>query len=132
MDRMYSIMDIFVLSSFWELLGNVSLEAMAFGKPIVATRVGGIPEVVREGENAILVEPDSPEYLASAIGKLLNNSDLVDRFREKSKEVVKDFTWDAIAEKYIDIYSLVIKCEKGEDNTRRRDEHTAFKIYQNK
>lgn len=100
--------ELFVLPSRREPFGIVLLEAMAAGKAIVATKVGGVPEVVKEGENAILVEPDNPEALAKGIMELLENSDLRKQFGEKSREIVKKFTWNRIAEKYISTYDLVI------------------------
>ena len=101
--------ELFVLPSRKESFGIVILEAMAAGKPIVATRVGGIPEVVSEGENAILVEPESPQALADGLMKLLENPDLVKRFGERGKEIVKNFTWDKIISRYIVVYESVIK-----------------------
>ncbi len=101
--------EIFVLPSRKEAFGIVLLEAMAVAKSIVATRVGGVPEVVKEGENAILVEPDSPEDLASGIINVLENPDLAERFGKKSKEIVKEFTWDKIVDKYIDVYKSLVK-----------------------
>jgi glycosyltransferase involved in cell wall biosynthesis len=65
--------DVFVLSSVTEGLGTSLLDAMACARPIVATRVGGIPEVVADGEVGILVPPRDPEALAGAIGGLLDD-----------------------------------------------------------
>jgi glycosyltransferase involved in cell wall biosynthesis len=67
-------LDLFVLPSRWEGFGLVLLEAMAAGRAIVATRVSAIPEVVAEGETALLVPPDDAPALAAAIGSLLQNS----------------------------------------------------------
>jgi glycosyltransferase involved in cell wall biosynthesis len=65
--------DLFVLPSRWEGFGLVLLEAMAQSCPIVATRVGGIPEVVADGETGLLVPPGDVGALASAIGKLIDD-----------------------------------------------------------
>jgi len=99
--------ELFILPSRREPFGIVLLEAMAAGKPIVATRAGGVPEVVKEGENAILVEPESSDALAQGIMKLLQDSDLRKRFGEKGKEIVKNFTWDKVIERYIKIYDVI-------------------------
>jgi len=106
---LYKGCELFVLPSRKEGFGIALLEAMAAGKPIVATRVGGVPEVVKEGENAILVEPESPRALAEGIIHLLKNSNLADRFGKRGMEIVKNFTWDKIVRKYIAVYNSVNK-----------------------
>ncbi|MFQ5900439.1 MAG: glycosyltransferase family 4 protein [Thermodesulfobacteriota bacterium] len=68
-------LDLFVLPTLQEALGTAILEAMAMGKSVVATRVGGVPEVVKDGINGILVDPDDPQGLADAIIKLLKDKD---------------------------------------------------------
>lgn len=83
--------DIFALTSLYEGLGLVLLEAMAASRPIVATRVGAIPEVVVDGENGILVEPREPEALAAAFGKL-GDAALRARFGEAGRQrVLREF-----------------------------------------
>lgn len=72
----YQAMDVFALSSLREGLPNVLLEAMAFEVPVVATRIAGIPRVIRDGETGILVEAGEVESLSQAIGRLLENSEL--------------------------------------------------------
>jgi len=67
--------DAFVLSSAWEGLPNVVMEAMAAEKPIVATCVGGVPELVQEGVSGYLVPPHDTEALAAAMGKMMGFSD---------------------------------------------------------
>lgn len=65
--------ELFILPSLWEGLPNALLEAMAAGKPVVATNVGGIPEIVVHGETGILIPPRDPDALAIAIIDLLQN-----------------------------------------------------------
>jgi glycosyltransferase involved in cell wall biosynthesis len=71
-----SIFDIAVLASFFEGLGRVLLEAMALNKPIVASNVGGIPDIVKNNVNGLLVSPGEPKALAEAIIKLLKSESL--------------------------------------------------------
>ena len=68
--------DIFILPSLYESFGIVLLEAMAQGKPVIASRVNGIPEVVADQHTGILVPPANPQALAEAIIKLANNKEL--------------------------------------------------------
>ncbi len=67
---------IFVLPSRWEGFGLVLLEAISVGVPVVATKVGGIPEVIEDGKDGILVEPENPEELSNAILRLLSDDNL--------------------------------------------------------
>ena len=68
-----------VLPSSWENLPHAVVEALAVGTPVVATAVGGVPEVVRDGENGLLVPPGSPEALGEALRRLVEEPGLRDR-----------------------------------------------------
>lgn len=68
-----------VLSSEWENLPHAAVEALALGVPVVATAVGGVPELVRDGENGLLVPPGSPEELAAALARIVEEPGLRDR-----------------------------------------------------
>ncbi len=83
-----AIFDVALLASFFEGMGRVLLEAMALGKPVVATRVGGIVDVVEDGETGILVRPGDPGDLARAIITLLEDENLARRMGEAGKERV--------------------------------------------
>jgi glycosyltransferase involved in cell wall biosynthesis len=74
--RLFRAADAVVLSSAWENLPHTVLEALAVGSPVIATSVGGVPEVVRDGENGLLVAPNDPGALADAIGRLFADDDL--------------------------------------------------------
>ncbi len=78
-------MDIFVLPSLYEGFGIAILEAMAVGKPVIATRVGGIPEFVIPGETGVLIEPGNADVLADAIESLLRDSDQARRMGAKGR-----------------------------------------------
>ena len=87
--------------------GGVSvalLEAMAMGKPIVATSVGGIPEAITDGENGLLVAPDA-ELVAEKIDLLLRNPEYADRVGKCAKKTVEEkFTWEQAAERFLQCY----------------------------
>ena len=87
--------DVLVLPSLWEGFGLVLLEAMAAGRPVVASRVGPIPEVVLHGETGLLVEPGQPEPLAAALIELLEHPGLAARLGAAGRRRVADhFTLD--------------------------------------
>ncbi len=90
--EVFSSLDIFVLPSLNEGMGRVLVEAMATGLPIVASRVGGVPELVKNGVNGYLVPPGDKEALAASILSLLENPSLASRMGEKGKEMSKNFS----------------------------------------
>ena len=83
--------DVFVLSSYLEGLGSVLLEAMAVGLPIVATRTGGIPEIVQDRLNGLLVSPKQPVLLAEAIAWMLDHPGQARTYAGKARERARDF-----------------------------------------
>jgi glycosyltransferase involved in cell wall biosynthesis len=90
--RFYGISDVFALSSYSEGTPNVLLEAMAAGVPVVATAVGGIPELVADGRHALLVPAADPAALANALGRLLQTTNLRHTLVQTAKEVVAGHT----------------------------------------
>ena len=101
----YAISDIVVLPSLIEATSIAGLEAMATGKPLVASNIGGIPQIVDDGETGILVPPGDSERLAQGIITLL--SDVKKREgmgRKARKKVEAEFSWDIIAGKVQGIY----------------------------
>lgn len=92
--ELYREADLFVLSPHIAADGdrdgipNVLVEAMAMGLPVVSTRISGIPELVRDGENGLLVDPQNPQALAKAIQKLIENPDLRKRFAQNARNSV--------------------------------------------
>lgn len=101
--------DIFVLPSLSEGLPVTVLEAMAAGLPIVATQVGGLPEIVKQGQNGFLVEAKEPEILAQKILTLLSDEKLRNSMSLNNQKEAKKYSWDLIVAKLINLYSL---CQK--------------------
>jgi len=86
----------------------VLLEALAHGTPVVASRVGGIPEVVEEGKAGLLVPPRSPGPLADAILRVWDDRSLARRLGEYGQDnVVPRFTWEALADRLDTLYREV-------------------------
>lgn len=93
-----------------ELLGLSLLEAMASGTPVVASRLGGLPEIVRDGETGFLVQPGNVEELRDRIATLLDNRELAERMGRAARESVLDrFTWDACALRCLETYGELIR-----------------------
>ena len=98
-----------VLPSEYEAFGLVLLESLAAGTPVVASRVGGIPEVVEDGKAGLLVPPKSPVELAAAIGRIWSDRELARRLGEYGREtVVPRFRWDALVDRLDAIYREVL------------------------
>ncbi len=97
----------FVLPSRHEPMGIVNLEAMAAGKAVVASRVGGVPELVSDGENGLLVPPDDAPALSQALTRLVQDPTLNARLGENGARRARDFDWDAITAQYLDVYKYV-------------------------
>ncbi len=104
-----SVMDVFALPSLSEGLSLSLLEAMAAGKPVVATAVGGNTEIVVEGKTGFLVPPKNPHELANAILRIAKNPERgIMMGREGYKRVCEIFNIDKMAQEYIKIYERVI------------------------
>ena len=101
-------MDIFVYPSLLEGLGTSLLDAMAAEVPVVATTTGGIPEVVSNGVNGILVPPRNPQALAKAVVTILQNNELAKKLGQAGRETVeKRFTVDRMVEGTLEVYRKV-------------------------
>jgi glycosyltransferase involved in cell wall biosynthesis len=85
----------------------VLLEAMQAALPIVASRTGGIPDVIEDGVNGMLVPPDEPEALAHAINRLLADRNLARRLSEGARERGKDYDWEVLAERVLRVFQDV-------------------------
>jgi glycosyltransferase involved in cell wall biosynthesis len=104
---LYPAFDVFALPSLWESLPYSLLEAMAAGKAIVATSVGGMPGAITDGETGRLVPPDSPESLASAIVDLLANPDQRRSFGAAARERARvRYRLDNMVSKVEDLYTI--------------------------
>jgi glycosyltransferase involved in cell wall biosynthesis len=88
-----------------ELLGLGLLEAMASGTPVVASRVGGVPEIVNDGQTGYLVDPGDTAGLRDRLSALLGNPRLARHIGDNARDlVVERFTWDGVAQRCLDCY----------------------------
>lgn len=112
--RYYGAADVFVLPSRYELFGIVMLEAMACGVPVVATRFGGLAEVIAHGETGFLVDPTDTTELAEAIEALVCNGELRGEMGRRARRAVEErYSWDASARLHEELYRRLLR-EKGE------------------
>lgn len=105
MFQLYTLADISVTPTLWEGLPLVVLEAMATGKPIVATNVADIPSVVNG--NGIIVPPMSAKAIAEAVLRIWQG-DLIETMGARSKEIIKDYDWKIIAKRAIEKYEELL------------------------
>lgn len=100
--------DVFVLPSIVEACPIALLEAMAAGAPTVCTRVGGIPEIVKDGVNGLMVQPGDEGALADAILHILNDDKLAERIRANGLKIVREgLSWERTAERTLAVYETV-------------------------
>ncbi|MDX6721497.1 MAG: hypothetical protein QOJ63_3751 [Solirubrobacteraceae bacterium] len=95
---------VFVLASLYEPLGIAALEAMAAGLPVVASSVGGLREIVRDGTTGYLVPPGDAELLAARIAELLGDRQLASTMGLRGREVAEEYRSERMAEGYARVY----------------------------
>jgi len=110
MPALYAASDALVLSSAWEGMPNVVLEAMAAARPVVATSVGAVPEVVDDGMAGLLVPPRDSEQLAKAMERMMD-------FPEETRQALgqaghervrTEFSRDAVIDKWEDLFNQLL------------------------
>lgn len=100
---------IFVLPSRWEGFGIVIIEAMSNMLPVIATSVGGIPELIENGKDGILVPPENPKALARAINSLLENKELREKLSKTAyKKVREKYSINAYSVRMLDFYKSLV------------------------
>jgi glycosyltransferase involved in cell wall biosynthesis len=106
--KIISIYDIFVLPSLNEGMGRVLAEAMALGKPIVASNIGGIPDLVIHGKNGFLVPPKNPKELVKYIQVLIEDKDKRVKMGLKGKEISLNFGAKSMIERIASLYEELL------------------------
>jgi N-acetylglucosaminyldiphosphoundecaprenol N-acetyl-beta-D-mannosaminyltransferase len=117
---LFSALDICVLPARKpEGLGNVLIEAMALGKPVVGTRLGGIPEIIEDGKNGFLVQPNDPEALAQALEPLLTDPELRRKMGEQGRQKFEEmFEFSSCYSKMLAVYQSVLKGQVARTNQK--------------
>lgn len=109
MPSVMAAMDVFVLSSLNEGFGRVIVEAMAAGVPVVATGVGGVPEVVEDGATGMLVPPRDPVRMAETVMTILDDEELRNRLRENGRIRAWAFDTRVMVDSYEEIYEELLR-----------------------
>ncbi len=104
-----SLSSALVLPSFHETQGIVLLEANALGRPVVANAVGGVPEVVQDGKNGVLMPNNSPAEIAKAILRLMDSPDAIQMGRWGREYVRDKFAWEQVAKQTETLYNSLHK-----------------------
>ena len=113
MPGVYASFDLLVLPSLCEAMPMCVLEAMAAGKPVVATRVGAVPKLVDANQTGLLVEPGDINGLATAINQILNEPTRAREMGANGQDrVIKHFSAESMAAQYLDLYRGVVESRK--------------------
>jgi glycosyltransferase involved in cell wall biosynthesis len=101
--------DLFVMPSHMEALGTAALEAMAAGLPVVASRVGGLPEIITAGRDGLLVPPRDPNALAHAVVRMLRDDGLRQRLASEGRKRVRaKFGVDRMVDETVKVYEWLL------------------------
>ena len=112
-EKVYSAIDIFVLTSFWEGCPLSILEAMSFGIPVVSFSVGDVPYIIQNGKDGFVVKDRDFTELIEKIKLLLKNETLRDKIGKNAKEKIRrEFTVEKMVKRYTDIYLNLLKQDK--------------------
>jgi glycosyltransferase involved in cell wall biosynthesis len=101
--------DIFILPSRREGIGSILFDAMEQSLPLIVTPVGGVPRIVREGENGIVIAVDAPEQLADAILRLQLDAGLRTRLGAAGRQIALNHTPPQMAQSYLELYHSILQ-----------------------
>jgi glycosyltransferase involved in cell wall biosynthesis len=101
----YSAANIFIIPSYYEPFGLVTLESMACKTPVIASEVGGLINIIRDKENGLLFKPRNPADLKDKVMQLYNSADLLNKITENAyQNVIKNYSWTNVVQKVCEIY----------------------------
>ena len=104
----YSAAEVVVMPSHYESFGMVALEAMACGTPVIASRVGGLAHLLKDGETGFFVPAQDPEVLSQKLRSLFVNHDLRAQFGARAAAYAREFSWEVITRQMVDVYQEVL------------------------
>jgi len=108
-EKYFSILDIFVLTTSKESFGFVLLEAMALGKPVLGSNLGGPPEIIEDGLNGYIFDPSNIKELSEKLSYLISNKEIRESMGQKSIEIVKDkFDLNKVIDDYLKTFENIL------------------------
>ena len=105
----YSAADALVIPSYYEPFGLVALEGMASKIPVIASRIGGLANTIKDNETGLLFEPHNPVNLKEKVLMLYQNKEFADKLVQNADEDIKKYSWETIAKKISDIYNSLYR-----------------------
>ena len=108
----YSGAEAVVVPSHYESFGMVALEAMACGAPVVASQVGGLAYLVKDGETGFTVPVDDPKALAERLAILINDQPLRQRLGRQAAQAAREYAWENIADRIISVYQELLSAQE--------------------
>jgi D-inositol-3-phosphate glycosyltransferase len=105
----YSAAEVLVMPSHYESFGMVALEAMACGTPVIASEVGGLAYLVRDGKTGFTIPAEEPDKLCEKISWLLNDKELHEQMSAQAAEYARDYAWEKIAVQIVDEYKKLVE-----------------------
>jgi glycosyltransferase involved in cell wall biosynthesis len=118
----YQSCDIFVLPTLEDTWANVIPEAMTFGRPILCSKYAGTTELVYDGENGFIFDPQDEDGLARLMLKLINSPDLVEKFGKKSLEIMEPYTIVNAVASFREVIGCLLKCEVDKSGGHKADQ----------
>ena len=109
-----AISDVFISCSLWEGLPQAVIEAMAMNKPVIATKVGGLPELIQDGKNGILIPPSDPSAIVDSIISIRENKNLAQNLGTEGRKVVEEyFSIKIMVDKLQELYLKTMESKHG-------------------
>ncbi|MFP4226910.1 MAG: glycosyltransferase family 4 protein, partial [Desulfobacterales bacterium] len=108
-NRYLAIMELFVFPSNYEGMGSTLLDAMAFDVPVIASNVGGIPDIVEEQKTGLLIPPKDPKAIVQAIESLYHDPDCRRRLAANARAQLSNYSPSKMARRYLDLYKTVLR-----------------------
>jgi D-inositol-3-phosphate glycosyltransferase len=105
----YSAAEVLVMPSHYESFGMVALEAMACGTPVIASEVGGLAYLVRDGETGFTIPAEEPDMLCEKLSWLLNDAELHATMSRKAAAYAQDYAWEKIAKQIVGVYQELVQ-----------------------